>query len=102
MAPDIFRRRITPDHAFDGGALRRRYFRQKRRKIDRRKSPRSDQRARFRALQEMPDLGRAKARVDMGGNRAEPRAGENQREIIDAVWQPQGDAIAEADAARGQ
>ena len=79
---------MTPDHAFERGALRRRYFRQKRGKIDRRKSPGSDQRAGFRALQEMPDFGRAKARVDMDGNCAEPRAGESQREIVDAVRQP--------------
>ena len=102
MASDSIGRRVPANHPFERGALGPRYGGEKRGKIDGCEVPGGHERARLRALQQMPDLVRAKARVDMHGNRAEPRTSKDQREIIDAVWQPQSDAVAEADAAGGQ
>jgi hypothetical protein len=99
VAANVPRRRVSSNDAFEVSALRRRYLGKQAGKIDGRESPSGHERACFRALQQVPDLIRAKSRVDVNGNGTQPRARENQCEIIDAVWQPQCDPVAEADAA---
>ena len=69
-----------------------------RRKIDRRKIPIRHQSCSPRAAEQITNFRRAKARIDVHGKRAEPRASKDRRQITGAIRQPQRHARAGADA----
>ena len=93
---------VRPQHAAHRAAILDRQRSKDRREIDRRKFPLRHQRDRARSAQQIADLGRAKAGVDMDGERAEPGAGEDRGEVGDAIRQPERHPGTWADARRAQ
>ncbi len=94
--------RLQPEHAAQRGAIFRRQRGENRREVDRRESPLRHQSDGARPAQDVTDFSQPKARVDVDGKRAEPRAGEDRGEVSRAIRQPQRHPSARADTAGAQ